>query len=173
MNQVQPPFDLKPNLRPAGAGWLLSIGLGFLSVVLLSSRKTEVFGVIALIVAGTILLDFLFSRIRAHRDFKKQLRELHQAIAIQNAQLLPRVATPKPDAMRMIFDRFDLLTIKRARNDGLDGRHTAELLDFAREFVDTSHAAMLLEQHEEEELQRHLAAALERALLSIETRPQG
>lgn len=70
-------------------------------------------------------------------------------------------------ALRRVFDRFDLLAIERARAEGLAPAEQSSFLNFARDFVDVDHSLGLLADRDEDELKRHFAASLERALLAF------
>ena len=87
------------------------------------------------------------------------------------------VALPVPAAddlaMRKVFDRFDVRAIERARRAGQAPATVAGFLDFARDFVDRRHVAALLDQSDDLEVDRHLAAAVERALLQFELQGLG
>jgi hypothetical protein len=69
------------------------------------------------------------------------------------------------EATREIFDRFDVRVIELARDLKLKPKDAAGLLEFARDFVDVPHASRLLRMSNNSELECHLDAAIERAVL--------
>lgn len=80
----------------------------------------------------------------------------------------PAAAADDGGQMRRLFDRFDVRAIERARALGLAPREAASFLGFARDYVDNAHALRLLAAHDEAELERHIAASIERALLAFQ-----
>jgi hypothetical protein len=74
-------------------------------------------------------------------------------------------ASVSNDISRQVFDRFDVDVIELARSLELKPKEAASLLEFARDFVDLPHASALMRAKRDEELDRHLDAAIERAVL--------
>jgi hypothetical protein len=70
--------------------------------------------------------------------------------------------------MRKVFDRFDVKVIGHARSQHWQPDKIASFLDYARDYVDTQHATSLLNGNERGELDRHLDAAVQRALLEYD-----
>jgi hypothetical protein len=70
--------------------------------------------------------------------------------------------------LRKVFDRFDVKVITHARGQYWSADKIASFLDYARDYVDTQHATSLLNGNERGELDRHLDAAVQRALLQYD-----
>ncbi|MCC6572693.1 MAG: hypothetical protein IT462_02780 [Planctomycetes bacterium] len=80
------------------------------------------------------------------------------------------IAITDGDAMRRLFDRFDIRAIERARALGLSSGDASSFLNLARDFVDVAHAQRLMNTGNEAELDVHIRAAIERALLTFQAR---
>lgn len=89
------------------------------------------------------------------------------------------VAAPRPAAnvahdklARALFDKFDLMLIAYGREAKWDPKEIVAFMEFARDFLDMQYATGLLREakssYSNTELDRHLDAAMERALLQYE-----
>ena len=168
------PWDREQNYREVergscGLAWLFPLIIAIGGMIGLARLGANRLVLIPLAISVFFMLIYLM---RYRHEVRRQARmdaafedEVRRA---REAQAKTISAPPNPAGMRMIFDRFDLLAIRRARRDGLDPKGTAGFLDFARGYVDTAHADTLLANHDEAELRRHLRAALERAALAYE-----
>jgi hypothetical protein len=96
-----------------------------------------------------------------------QPREYHfgAPVPYSNGQALVANHASSNEASREVFDRYDVRVIELARNLELKPKEAAGLLEFARDFVDVAHATRLLRKGDQDELERHLDAAIERAVL--------
>ena len=121
---------------------------------------------------------FFFSHRREARRlaWKREVARLQdeysrqQQIAAVN-QPRPAVNQPRPavdTTMRKVFDRYDLKVITHGRSMGWEPQRIASFLDYARDYVDTQHATALVTGNERGELDRHLDAAMHKALLQYD-----
>lgn len=162
------------NDAPTGGGllWLIAVIIAAIGLAVMARHG---FNNIVIVPIGVSLFFMLMFLISHHREAKRlawrrevaRLREAAREIqsgATGHAPA-PRQLSAVDVGMRKIFDRFDTKVISHGRMYGWEAPEIAGFLDFARDYVDTQHAQALLEGNEKGELDRHLDAALERALL--------
>ena len=157
-----------PGTGGNGLLWLVAIVIAVIGLALMARHGANNVVMVPIGISVFFMVMFLFShrrevkRIAWKREvarYQEMERNRQQTIAVQNTQ------RTNDAAMRKIFDRFDLKVIKHGRMYGWDAKAIASFLDYARDFVDTRHAGSLLDGNERGELDRHLDAALERAVL--------
>lgn len=157
-----------PSTGGNGMLWLVAIIIAVIGLALMARHGANNVVMVPIGISVFFMVMFLFShrreakRIAWKREvarFQEMERSRQQTIAVQNTQ------RANDAAMRKIFDRFDLKVIKHGRMYNWDAKEIASFLDYARDFVDTRHAGSLLDGNERGELDRHLDAALERAVL--------
>jgi hypothetical protein len=101
-----------------------------------------------------------------HEDGSREQRFNYRAPLVgSGTPYAAGTASPNNDLTRQVFDRFDVQVIELAREISLKPKEAANLLEFARDFVDVSHASNLLRNNRDDELECHLNAAIERAVL--------
>lgn len=167
----------QPRGFAGGLAWLVALILGVLGLVAMARHG---FATMAVIPIG-ISLFFIMMFLVGHRREQARLAHMRQinrfsaggpVLERHNEPLMqpePMVLPRAQDSsLRRLFDRFDVLVIGECRANELDAKQTTSFLDFAREFLDQSHAARLVESRDEDELERHMQAALERAKLQYE-----
>lgn len=159
---------------PTGSGgmlWLFAIVIAVIGLALLSKHGPHNVVVIPIGISVFFMVMFLFSHRRETRRiaWKRELvrMQAQQAIAAQPQR--PAVDT----TLRKVFDRFDVKVIGHARNNHWSPDKIASFLDYARDYVDTQHSTALLNGNERGELDRHLDAALQRALLQHDIEHKG
>ena len=157
-----------PNAGGSGLLWLVSVIIAVIGLALMSRHGTNNIVMVPIGISVFFMVMFLFSHRREAKRiaWKREVaryqeieRNRQQTIAVQNTQRV------NDASMRKIFDRFDLKVIKHGRMYAWNAKDIASFLDYARDFVDTRHAGSLLDGNERGELDRHLDAALERAIL--------
>jgi hypothetical protein len=156
----------------SGLLWLVAVIIAVIGLAVLARHGAN--SVVAIPIG--ISLFFMVMFIVSHRRETRRLAWKREMAMLQQAQqrLPQQVAMhekpcPATDlALRKIFDRFDLKVITKGRDKYWDAKRIANLLEYARDFVDTQHAAALMKSGEKGELERHLEAALERALLQYD-----
>lgn len=175
--ETQPaPQRCSGNWVGRGLLMLLAAGIGLAGVGALLSRGARP------TVAVPVVLSLVFLGLYVARRRRESIQPSNhciQAKVLPAAECVDRpapqggpVALPVPSAddmaMRKVFDRFDVRAIERARRASLAPAAVASFLDFARDFVDRRHVAALLDHEDGAEVERHVEAAIERALLQFE-----
>jgi hypothetical protein len=156
----------------SGGGWvwLVAVLLAVLGLALFARHGSNNLVMIPVGISLFFMLMFLFSYRRESRRLQS-LRET-QRLTAPDFEPQPMGMLPPPAAsdgtLRCLFDRFDLKVIDHGRRNEWEPRQISSLLEMARDFVDTPHAGALLNAGEKDELDRHLDAALERALLQFD-----
>lgn len=171
---MTPPADKPPSIpcprasEACGATWLFSVMLAVCGLICLFTmhRMSVALPMIALGASTVGMVVFLSLYGRACRLEAAKVVKPQQPVVDAPPVV---VSAGYDDAMRRLFDRFDPLAIERARGAGLAPTAIAGFLPFARDFVDTAHAVRLLDAHDEAELERHLKAGIERALVTYQS----
>ena len=157
-----------PSTGGNGLLWLVAIIIAVIGLALMARHGANNVVMVPIGISVFFMIMFLFSHRREARRiaWKREVaryqeieRQRQQAVSVQTTQ------RTNDAAMRKIFDRFDLKVIKHGRAHHWGAKDIASFLDYARDFVDTRHAGSLLDGNERGELDRHLDAALERAVL--------
>jgi hypothetical protein len=135
----------------------IGISLFFMTMFWVSHRRESQ------AIAKRRAFNLLLERERAH---DVELNHTPQAGALYAPVQQASSVVPAADVnLRRVFDRFDLKVINLGRDWGWTPKDIASFLDYARDYVDTQHASSLMQTNEKGELERHLDAAVERALL--------
>lgn len=155
-----------------GLAWLIAIGLGVLGMAAMARHGCRTVAVIPI----GISLFFIFMFMVGHRREQRRLAASRwvnnqscctppaQEVRLE-AQVLPRADDA---SLRKLYDRFDVRAIEECRANSMDAKAITAFLEMARDFVDTAHAAALINRREMSELDTHMNAALERAKLQFE-----
>lgn len=166
--EPQGPGTGLPNTGGNGLLWLVAIIIAVIGLALMARHGANNIVMVPIGISVFFMVMFLFSHRReAKRIAWKREVARYQEIERQRQQAVSVQTTQRTNdaAMRKIFDRFDLKVIKHGRAHNWAAGDIASFLDYARDFVDTRHAGSLLDGNERGELDRHLDAALERAVL--------
>jgi hypothetical protein len=153
--------------KSGGLLWLVAVVIAVVGLALLSRHGFNNVAVIPVGISLFFMVMFLISHRRETRRiaWKREVTRMQQA----NQQMQPMtVQAPRPavdTTLRKVFDRYDLKVINHGRTYGWGPDRIASFLDYARDYVDTQHAGSLINGNEKGELDRHLDAALQRALL--------
>jgi hypothetical protein len=154
--------------KSSGLIWLVAVVIAVVGLALLSKRGFNDVAVIPVGISLFFMVMFLISHRRETRRiaWKREFSRMQQA-----QQQIQQVQAPRPaqtavdTTLRKVFDRYDLKVINHGRSYGWSPDRIAGFLDYARDYVDTQHAGTLINGNEKGELDRHLDAALQRALL--------
>lgn len=151
--------------RICGNMWLGSLVLGVSSLLALFfiSEGNEL---ILFPLGVSVFFMVLFWRnVRRERDVFSDFNEptYDQQDALTT---MPDPAGSTDSELRSVFDRFDSMVIDQCEQRGMSGDRIASFLDYAREFVDQTHAATLFRDQRFNELEIHLTAAHRRAMVS-------
>lgn len=167
----------------AGSGvlWLVAVIIAVIGLSVLARHGANSVVAIPIGISLFFMVMFIASHRRETRRiaWKREMammreaqQQLPQQIAVSDLcnggvpAEAPRRATDL--SMRKIFDRYDLKVINKGREKMWNARRIAGFLDYARDYVDTQHASALMKSGEKGELERHLDASLERALLQYD-----
>jgi hypothetical protein len=157
-----------PDTGGNGLLWRVAIVIAVIGLALMARHGANNLVMVPIGISVFFMVMFLFSHRREARRIAWK-REVARMQEVERARQQQVVAADVPRAndvaMRKIFDRYDLKVINHGRMYGWGAKDIASFLDYARDFVDTRHAGRLLEGNERGELDRHLDAALERAVL--------
>lgn len=163
---------------PAKGGawvWVIAVIIAVVALFALANSGGGSRGLVAVPVGISLFFMFMFlinhRREMRHLQAVRRVRQMQQIEAPQPMAVggPPPGAPQRDDAsLRRIFDRFDLKVIEHCRANTWEPKEISKLLEMARDFVDQPHAASLLRAGEDNELSRHLEAALERALLQYD-----
>lgn len=151
-----------------GMLWLIAIIIAVVGLALLAKNGFNNVAFIPIGISLFFMVMFLVSHRREARQlaWKREVARMQEtpAVAPQPVAYAPRPAAPDAN-LRKVFDRFDVKVITHGRDKYWNAQRIASFLDYARDYVDTQHASALLAANERGELDRHLDAALQRALL--------
>jgi len=162
--------DNAPAQRTGSSGvlWLIAVVIAVIGLALLARHGANHVVMIPIGISLFFMVMFLASHRREARRIAWK-REIAQFRLEQQRQAqATTVQAPRPavdTTLRKVFDRFDCKVINHGRSMGWSADRIANLLDYARDYVDTQHAGALVQGNEKGELDRHLEAALQRALL--------
>ena len=168
----EPGTDSAPS---PGGGWLWLVAVIIAVIGLAVMSKHGANSIVAIPIG--ISLFFMVMFMVSHRRETKRLAWRREWTAMQQqaqGSLPDQPAVyeqPRPSvdlSMRKIFDRFDLKVINKGRDKHWDPKRVAGFLEYARDYVDTQYASALMQNGEKGELERHLEASLERALLQYD-----
>lgn len=179
------PWDSERTYQEPGAGsapsgssgllWLVAIIIAVVGLAVMSRHGANSVVAVPIGISLFFMIMFIFSHRRETRRiaWKREVALMHEAQQRlpQNMAVTghaPVSNQPADLSMRKIFDRFDLKVITKGREKFWDAKRIAGFLDYARDFVDTQHASSLMKSGEKGELERHLEASLERALLQYD-----
>lgn len=159
-----------PDFAPASGGgwiWIIAVMLAVFGLALLHRHGANN---LVMIPVG-ISLFFMFMFMLSHRSESRRLQAVRHAQRM--AEFEPQAIGMLPparddDSLRRVFDRFDLKVIEHGRRNSWEPKQISSLLEMSRDFVDTQHAGTLLANEDSHELEFHLDAALERALLQYD-----
>lgn len=185
--------DTSPDTQAGGSGilWLIAIVIAVIGLAVMAKHGANQVVVVPIGISLFFMVMFIFSHRREARRlaWRREMARLREAARDQrihapeytaeDAAVGAPVRKPVVDtAMRKIFDRFDSKVIAHGRMYDWKPQEIATFLDFARDFVDTQHANELITGGERGELDRHLEAAMDRALLQHDIahpdkKPQG
>lgn len=179
---TSPRADFAP---AAGSGWIWIVAV-MLAVFGLALLHRHGANNLVMIPVG-VSLFFMFMFMLSHRSESRRLQaarraqrmaefEPHpsspsgrrEALERQAMGMQPALPSRDDGALRRVFDRYDLKVIEHGRSNDWDPKQISSLLEMSRDFVDTQHAGALLNSADALELDRHLDAALERALLQFD-----
>ena len=173
---------VEPDNRGASSGgsgllWLVAIIIAVIGLAVLAKHGAN--SVVAIPIGISLFFMVMFM-VSHRRETRRLAWKREMAMLQQVQQRLPQnvamnqVARPATDlSLRKIFDRFDLKVITKGREKYWDPKRIAGFLDYARDYVDTQHASALMKSGEKGELERHLEAALERAMLQYDIENPG
>jgi hypothetical protein len=150
--------------KSSGLLWLVAVVIAVVGLALLSKHG---FNDIAVIPVG-ISLFFMVMFLISHRRETRRIAWKREVVRMQAHQQIQQVEAPRTavdTTLRKVFDRYDLKVINHGRSGGWSPDRIASFLDYARDYVDTQHAGALFNGNEKGELDRHLDASLQRALL--------
>ncbi|MCB9933541.1 MAG: hypothetical protein H6841_08985 [Planctomycetes bacterium] len=149
----------------AGLLWLVAIIIAVVGLALMAKHGANHVVFVPIGISFFFMVMFLVS----HRREARRLAWKREVARMQDMHAQQVVQAPRPAApdttMRKVFDRFDAKVISHGRDKYWNPQRIASFLDYARDYVDTQHASALLAANERGELDRHLDAALQRALL--------
>lgn len=159
-----------PSTGGAGILWLIAIVIAVIGLTVMAKHGADEIVAVPIGISLFFMLMFIFSHRRETRQlaWRREMARLQNAAHEQVNATAHGRAPNKPivdTGMRKIFDRFDSKVIAHGRMYTWKPADIASFLDFARDFVDTQHANELVRANEKGELDRHLEAALDRALL--------
>lgn len=153
-----------PQCPARGAGlWLVAVVIAVIALALLGRHGANNIVVIPIGISLFFMVMFLFSHRREvkRNAWQREVARLHSQSVT--------VPTPQPAAvdttLRKVFDRFDVKVIAHGRSKFWQADKIAAFLDYARDYVDSQHASALMNGNEKGELDRHLDASLQKALL--------
>ncbi|MCA8947218.1 MAG: hypothetical protein KDB29_13380 [Planctomycetes bacterium] len=184
------PWDSERTYQEPGAGsapsgssgllWLVAIIIAVIGLAVMSRHGANSVVAVPIGISLFFMVMFIVSHRRETRRiaWKREVALMHEAQQRlpQNMAVTghaPVSNQPADLSMRKIFDRFDLKVITKGREKSWDAKRIAGFLDYARDFVDTQHASSLMKSGEKGELERHLEASLERALLQYDMENPG
>jgi len=151
-----------------GMLWLIAIIIAVVGLVLLAKNGAHNVAFIPIGISFFFMVMFLVSHRREAKRlaWRREVARMQETpvVAPQSLAYAPRPAAPDAN-LRKVFDRFDVKVITHGRDKYWNAQRIASFLDYARDYVDTQHASALLAANERGELDRHLDAALQRALL--------
>lgn len=169
--QLRDSMDDRPSGFASGLAWIIAIILGVLGMVVVARTGCRNIAVVPVVISLFFIVMFLVGHRREQRRLQA-MRWLNSQPQTPPADA--HVAAPQPlpradDAsLRRLYDRFDVLAIDECRRNTMEAKGITAFLEMARDFVDTAHAAQLIQRDEMTELDRHMNAALERAKLQYE-----
>ncbi|MBX3459810.1 MAG: hypothetical protein KF696_07580 [Planctomycetes bacterium] len=175
--QETPDQQFAPPAKGGAWVWVIAVVIAVIALFALASSGAGSRGIVAVPVGISLFFMFMFlvnhrremRHLSAVRRARMQHAEQPQAPQTMAVGGPPPGAPPRDDAsLRRIFDRFDLRVIEHCRANTWQPKDISRLLEMARDFVDQPHASALLRAGENEELSRHIDAALERALLQFD-----
>ena len=156
---------------PASGGsgllWIVAIIIAVIGLAMMSRHGANHVVAVPIGISLFFMIMFMFSHRRETRRLAMK-REATRQLEEYARQQTVSLNVPKPGSdttMRKVFDRYDMKVISHVRNKGWEPQRIASFLDYARDYVDTQHATALVNGNERGELDRHLDAALHRALL--------
>ncbi len=171
----EPPGGNEAPAAGNGWAWLIAVIVAVVALVVFSRSNGNHLVLVPIGISVFFMFMFLLNHRREARRLEASRRVQRLADAARRAQDGPEAMgfePPQPardDAsLRRVFDRFDMKVIEHGRNNKWEPKQISSLLEMARDYVDTPHASLLLKRSEETELERHLDAALERALLQYD-----
>lgn len=155
-----------------GLLWLIAVIIAVVGLAVMSRHGFDNIVIVPIGISLFFMVLFLVSHRREARRlaWRREVARLREAARdMQTGAVGSSPAAPPPSAvdvgMRKVFDRFDTKVISHGRSHFWKAPEIAGFLDFARDFVDTQYSQSLLDGNEKGELDRHLDAALQRALL--------
>ena len=152
--------------KGSGLMWIVAVIIAVVGLVLVSKHKLNDVAMIPIGISLFFMVMFMVSHRRENRRlaWKREVTRMQQDQ--RQAQIIAQPPRPAVDTtLRKVFDRYDVKVINHARSQGWSPDRIASFLDYARDYVDTQHAGALVTGNEKGELDRHLDAALHRALL--------
>ncbi len=168
------PWDRQEQLqirKPSnGIAWLVSVIVAVIGLVALAKSGGNRAVAVPIFISVSFMVMFLFSHRRENRRIIRARQDAEYRH--QNTMI---VATSKAEVnkqrdkdLRKVFDRFDVMVIKEEHSHyNLNAKDVAEVLEYARDFVDTNHAIELMNKGQMTELNIHLKAAYQRAALQL------
>ncbi|MHC4839591.1 MAG: hypothetical protein ACYTDT_01340 [Planctomycetota bacterium] len=168
------PWDREQQLQPHkpsnGVAWLVSVVIAVIGLVALAKGGGHRAVVFPIFISVTFMVMFLFSHRRENkRIFKaRQDAEVRRQAQAMAASSQAHINKQRDKDLRRVFDRFDLYVIGSLQTSAKPANAVAEILEFARDYVDTNHAIELLKKEQFNELDIHLKAAYQRAFLQME-----
>ncbi|MCB9892816.1 MAG: LapA family protein [Planctomycetes bacterium] len=160
-----------PGSSGSGLLWLVAIIIAVIGLAMMAKHGSNNVVAVPIGISLFFMVMFFFSHRREARRlaWKREVARLQDEYTRQ--QQIAAANPPRPavdTTMRKVFDRYDLKVISHGRGLGWDPQRIASFLDYARDYVDTQHATALVNGNERGELDRHLEAALHKALLQYD-----
>lgn len=165
------PWDREPQSKPSnGIAWLLSVIIAVIGLVALAKGSGHKAVSVPIFMSVIFMLMFLFSHRRENRRVIQASKEaeLQRKLNVVEQHTKTEINMQRDKDLRRVFDRFDVKVIKEGRRSQHSAQQIAQMLDFSRDFVDTNHAIEMLSNGHLVELDKHLEAAIYRAVLQLE-----
>jgi hypothetical protein len=164
-----------PAIPSSGNGWawLVAVIVAVIAIVVFARSNGNQLVLVPIAISVFFMFMFMVNhrretrRLEAARAFKR-LEEAARKAQGEPMGMEPGTPARNDVALRKVFDRFDLRVIQHGRANNWQPKQLSSLLEMARDFVDTPHATQLQRSGDDDELDRHLLAALERALLQYD-----
>ncbi|MDC1142734.1 hypothetical protein OAU50_06555 [Planctomycetota bacterium] len=170
MNQWDREQHMQPHSASGGIAWLISVVIAVIGLIALSKGAGHGAVTVPIFISVFFMVLYLFSH---RREYKRIASAQKEAKIMQQANIIAAeskayINKQRDKELRRVFDRFDLMVIGNQRSQTRTASAVAEVLEFARDYVDSSHAIDLLKKEQFKELDIHLNAAYERAVLQLE-----
>lgn len=162
--------QLQPRKPSNGIAWLVSVIVAVIGLVALAKSGGNKAVVVPIFISVSFMVMFLFSHRRENKRIvrARQDAEFRHQDALIAAASEAEVNKQRDKDLRKIFDRFDVMVIEKEHGHyNMNAKAVAEILEYARDFVDANHAIELMNKGQMKELRIHLKAAYERATLQL------